>query len=40
MDLVEVLPAIDQSGRTAYMAANIIHEGLSILAIQKRDGKR
>jgi agmatinase len=40
MDLVEVLPAIDQSGKTAYMAANIIHEFISILALQKRDGKR
>jgi agmatinase len=40
MDMVEVLPAIDQSGKTAYMAANIIHEVISILALQKRDGKR
>ncbi|MDR2089168.1 MAG: agmatinase [Clostridiales Family XIII bacterium] len=38
MDLVEVLPAIDQSGKTAYMAANIIHEVISVLALQKRDG--
>lgn len=36
MDLVEVLPAIDQSGRTAYMAANIIHEVISILALQEK----
>lgn len=36
MDLVEVLPGIDLSGRTAYMAANIIHEVLSILALQKK----
>ncbi|MDR0885049.1 MAG: agmatinase [Clostridiales Family XIII bacterium] len=40
MDLVEVLPTIDIAGKTAYMAANIIHEVLSIIAIQKRDGKR
>jgi len=40
MDLVEVLPTIDQAGITAYMGASIIHEVLSILAIQKRDGKR
>lgn len=36
MDLVEVLPGIDPSGRTAYMAANIIHEVLSILALKKK----
>jgi agmatinase len=40
MDLVEVLPAIDLAGKTAYMAANLIHEVVSILALQRRDGKR
>jgi agmatinase len=35
MDLVEVLPAIDPAGLTAYMGANIIHEVISILALQK-----
>ncbi|MGI6257118.1 MAG: agmatinase [Anaerovoracaceae bacterium] len=40
MDMVEVLPAIDPAGVTAYMAANLIHETISVLAIQKRDGKR
>jgi len=40
MDLVEVLPAIDPAGITAYMGASVIHEVLSILAIQKRDGRR
>lgn len=40
MDLVEVLPAIDPAGITAYMAANIIHEAISVMATQKRDGKR
>ncbi len=40
MDMVEVLPTIDPSGRTAYMAASIMHEAISILALQRRDGKR
>ena len=40
MDLVEVLPTIDPSGMTAYMAASVVHEVLSILALQRRDGKR
>ena len=40
MDLVEVLPVIDPAGLTAYMGANIIHEVISILALQKRDKKR
>lgn len=38
MDMVEVLPTIDPAGITAYMAANIIHEVISVLACQKRDG--
>lgn len=40
MDFVEVLPTIDPSGKTAYMCANLMHEAISILALQKRDGKR
>lgn len=36
MDMVEVLPSIDPAGLTAYMAANLIHEVLSILALQKK----
>lgn len=36
MDLVEVLPTIDPSGRTAYMAGNIIHEVLAMKALQKK----
>ncbi len=40
MDMVEVLPTIDPSGRTAYMAANIMHEVISILALQRKNGKR
>ncbi|MGI6767136.1 MAG: agmatinase [Lentihominibacter sp.] len=40
MDMVEVLPSIDPAGITAYMAANLIHEAMAVLAIQKREGKR
>lgn len=40
MDLVEVLPVIDPAGMTAYMAANLIHEVISILALQRKNGKR
>ncbi len=40
IDMVEVLPAIDQAGKTAYMAANIMHEVISILALQRKLGKR
>jgi agmatinase len=36
MDIVEVLPVIDPSGITACMAASIVHEVLSILALRKR----
>jgi len=34
------LPMIDPAGLTAYMAANLIHEVISILALQKKNGKR
>lgn len=37
MDLVEVLPTIDPAGLTAYMASNILHEVISILALQKKN---
>jgi len=37
MDLVEVLPTIDIAGITAYMAANVIHEFISILALQRKN---
>ncbi len=37
MDLVEVLPTIDPAGLTSYMAANIMHEFISILALQKKN---
>ncbi|MBN7773191.1 agmatinase [Clostridium aminobutyricum] len=39
-DFVEVLPTIDPSGKTAYMCANVMHEVISILALQKKAGKR
>ena len=40
-DIVEVLPAYDHGEITAYLAANIVFEFLSILALQKnrKEGK-
>jgi agmatinase len=35
-DFVEVLPTIDQSGRTATMCANVMHEVLSMIALNKK----
>ncbi len=35
-DVVEVLPALDPAGITAQMAANVIHEFISILALRKK----
>ena len=35
-DIVEVLPAFDHGEITAYLAANIVFEFLSILALQKK----
>jgi agmatinase len=40
MDFVEVLPAIDPAGLTAYMAANLMHEMIAMLALRKRDGRQ
>ena len=40
MDVVEVLPAHDNNEITAYLAANIVFEFISILAVQKQQGKR
>lgn len=40
MDVVEVAPPYDQSEITAYLAANICFEFISILAVQKKQGKR
>ncbi|MCC8108893.1 MAG: agmatinase [Planctomycetes bacterium] len=40
MDMVEVLPVIDQTGRTAYMAASLMHQMISLLALQRKNGKR
>ena len=39
-DVVEVAPPYDHSEITAYMAANIIFEFMSILAYQKKNGLR
>lgn len=39
-DVVEVAPPYDHSEITAYMGANIIFEFMSILAYQKKIGKR
>jgi agmatinase len=39
-DIVEVLPGIDPAELTAYLAANIGFEFLSILAFQKKNGMR
>ncbi len=36
LDLVEVLPAYDPSGMTALIAANVIFEFLSVLAVNRR----
>jgi len=38
MDLVEVLPAYDPAGVTALIAANIIFEALSVIALRRRTG--
>jgi agmatinase len=40
LDLVEVLPAYDPSGMTALIAANVIFELLSVLAINRRDSNQ
>jgi len=40
MDLVEVLPAHDPSGITALIAANVIFEFLSVLAVNRRERAR
>jgi agmatinase len=39
MDLVEVLPAHDPAGMTALIGANVIFEALSVLAVNRRDGR-
>nr|WP_317379476.1 agmatinase [uncultured Faecalimonas sp.] len=38
-DIVEVLPAYDHGEITAYLAANIVFEYLSILALKKKESK-
>lgn len=40
MDVVEVSPPYDSQEITAYLAANICFEVISILAVQKQEGKR
>ncbi|MBX6343257.1 MAG: agmatinase, partial [Thermomicrobiaceae bacterium] len=40
MDLVEVLPAYDPAGMTALIAANVIFEFLSVLAVNRRERAR
>lgn len=39
-DVVEVQPAYDSSEITAYLAANICFEFISMLAVQKKNGRR
>lgn len=39
MDLVEVLPAIDPAEVTATLAANLMFEMISLLAVKRRDGR-
>ena len=39
-DVVEVAPPYDHSEITSYMAANLIFEFMSVLAYQKKNGKR
>jgi agmatinase len=39
-DVVEVLPDYDPAGITAILAANIIYEFLSLIALNKRDNER
>jgi len=38
-DVVEVLPAFDPAEITAYLAANICFEFISMLALKKKSGK-
>jgi len=38
-DVVEVLPDYDVAGITAILAANIIYEFLSLIALNKRNSK-
>jgi len=39
-DVVEVLPACDSGEVTSYLAANICFEFISMLAVQKKEGRR
>lgn len=37
-DVVEVIPAYDPAGQTAFLAANLAYEMLSLVALRRRDG--
>jgi agmatinase len=37
-DVVEVIPAYDPAGQTAFLAANLAYEMLSLVALHRRDG--
>jgi agmatinase len=39
-DVVEVIPAYDPAEQTAFLAANLVYEMLSLLAIHRRDRDR
>ena len=38
-DFVEVLPTIDPAGITSYMVANVMHEFISALALQRKESE-
>ncbi len=38
-DVVEVIPAYDPAGQTAFLAANLAYEMLSLVALRRRDGR-
>ena len=38
-DMVEVLPAFDQTQITAFLGANVIFEFISIIALQKKKAR-
>ena len=37
-DVVEVIPAYDPAGQTAFLAANLAYEMLSLVAVRRRSG--
>jgi agmatinase len=38
-DLVEVMPSYDPAGVTSLLAANLVHEFISLIALQRRTGE-